>query len=453
MATVKPLSQAQQYQAQQQQQATFRFCFLLGLLAWLVLPLILPYLPNPLFGIDWVAMGFPIVAFLFEPMGADVVPFVPHATPYLMIQYGVLGFGIVLSLSLIQYLIALYMQRIVPLRARHAYYQLLVPAVASIEQEAGEMFLNTLHGVLPKDNPKQGSPTPFILRWTGIPNELHKQGFTILDNGELAPSIRRIAEGLTEGGVRVEGKPDPFFSMLPDARYLCVCDVKTIAPSTIPIALDGKNSAVIDALLPTLNPQTGVHCADVQILLVPEQQTSYRLAARALLESLKGDISANERRALEVKASSMAYRCSIRVAVFVDEPDVGQRMLRALAASFAGSAHTIGMVDQRLEAGPIQVFPAHMPPPKAQPTLLLITMLFFGAITASIVAWLVRDMPFLWACIPCIFALPSLVCSSIWRALTGVHHYESYRAIVAFRMPQINPRCVPIWGEWLGRND
>lgn len=453
MAQVKPLSQAQQYQAQQQQQAALRGYLLLAMLAWLVLPFILPLIPNPLFGIDWIDIAFPMVAFLFEPMGADVVPFIPDATPYLMIHYGVLGFGVVMSLSLIQYLIALYMQRIIPLRARHAYYQLLVPAVATMDNEAGEMFLNTLHGVLPRSNPKQGTPTPFILRWTGIPNELHKQGFTILDNGELAPSIRRIAEGLTEGGVRVEGKPDPFFSMLPDARYLCVCDVKTIAPSTIPIALDGKNSAVLDALLPTLNPQTGVHCADVQILLAPEHQTSYRLAARALLEQLKGDIGANERRALEVKASSMAYRCAIRIAVLVDEPELGQRMLRALAASFAGSANTIGMVDQRLEAGPVQVFPATMPAPRAQPKLLLFAMLLFGAIAASGLAWLVRDLPFLWPCIPCVFALPSLICSSVWRAATGVHRYEAYRAMVAFRMPQINPRCVPIWGEWLGRND
>lgn len=451
--TAKPETQASSYVRRKQQATSMRAFVLLGIIAWIVLPVVLPMMPNSIAGFDWKKAFSPSISFLWIEMPPESValPFVKPMPLQQWLNWGVAAFAAFICLTLLQHLLCIYAQRVVPLRAKHIYRQIRIPASAVLKPSDGLTLLKQLHGMLPAGNPKRGTPTPLVLRWTAIPDQPVRQGLSILDAGDLPLAIGKVVEGIA-GGTRVEKKDDPLLKELKPGRYICVCELYPTAPSDMPLAMSGDTS-LLEALLPALTPQTGIVCADMQVLLEPTASTDWKLGVLARLEQLRAEISASERKALEMKAEGPSFRCKIRLFAITENADAGRTMVGTIGAAFAGTAQTIGTTEQRLRAGPVQVFPAVLDPAPSLPKLLKQIAWLLGLILGAAFGFLSRNTPTLWAAVPLISVLPVLTVSAWWRRKTQVMFREQHAALLTFAFPPRNPNCVPLWSEWLGYKD
>jgi hypothetical protein len=455
-AASKPESQATSYVRGQQQAASRRGLILFGILLWVVLPRILPLIPAKIASVRWKALLAPGVSFLWMTLPPDGVPlpiFFPRAPIVQWANWGLAAFGAFVCLTLFLHLISLYVQRTKPLTATRIYRQVRVPVSVTLKPTDGVTLLRTLHGMLPPANAHQGTPAPLILRWTARPERRVQQGMSILDRGDLAVSIGKIVEGIA-GGTKGETKDDPLLAELKPGRWLCACDLTLTAPSDIPIALGSTTgNPLLESLLPALAPQTGIICADVQVILEPAAETSWKLRVRARQEQLKADLSATEKRALDAKAQGPGFRCGVRLLAVADKPDAGQVMVRTMSAAFAGSAQSIGTTEQRLRAGPVITLPAVLPPREPLPKTMRRVAWIMGLVLALVLAVLVRHTVMLWPIPALSLFIPVLAVASWRRRKTQADLHERHAGLLMSVLPPRNPRCVPVWAEWLGRND
>ena len=471
-APPKPTSQASRYGRQQAVAAQTR----LGVVAGLVLLLVVPLLPspigpfpNPLAAIpglagqlgpwDWRgALWASLAPSLLQPIipaGRLGVPH-PAVTPFLLMQLGGAIFGLLVILGLIQHLFSLYAQRTRPLTAPHTYVRLRVPGNARLTPLEGVTLLRTLHGMLPPTNLARGSPVPLTLRWTAHPEMPVTQGVTVCGTPTLRTSISKTLEGLTRGAA-AEVHDDPFTTELTEGRWLSWADVRQVAPRFLPIAVAGRtDDPLLDALLPALAPQAGVVVADVQIMLAPLPDRTWRLPVLAQQEALKLDIAATEKQALDAKVAGPAFRVGVRLRVIADTREAGVAMVETMAATLSSSAQAVAGSVQRLAAGGAQALPAVLPPAPLLPTKAVRVALLGGAALAVVVAVGcgrgVAD-PLLWALPLLAFPIPALALGCGHRRQIQADRHLVHAGVCGVILPPANPNLVPLISPWLGRTE
>jgi hypothetical protein len=472
-AAPKPTSQASRYGRQQAAAAQARMAAVGGILVACIVPLLpspIGPFPNPLASVpgfapqlgpwDWRGYLWDILApSLLQPIIPAGLFGFPHPalTPFLVMQLGGAIFGLIVILGLIQHLISLYAQRTRPLKAKHTYVRLRIPGSARLTPLEGVTLFRTLHGMLPPANLAQGSPVPLTLRWTARPEMPVTQGVTICGQPTLLTSISKTLEGLTRGAA-AEVFDDPFIAELKEGRWLCWADVRQVAPRFLPIAVAGRtDDPLLEAMLPAMSPQAGVDMADVQIMLSPLSDRTWRLPVLAQQESLKLDIAAPEKQALDAKAAGPAFRVGVRLRVIAENRDAGIAMVQTIAATLSSSAQPVAGSVQRLSAGGAQALPATLPPAPTLPPLALRVALGVGialALAVAVGCWL-------WAAAgPLKWALP-LLCLPIPALAVGCWHRRQIKAdmrlvhasVIGAILPPANPKLVPLIGPWLGRNE
>lgn len=471
-AAPKPTSQASRYERQQAGAAQAR----LGVAVGAIVLLVLPYLPspvgpfpNPLADVpgfadqvgpwDWRGYLWDLVApSLLQPLIPAGLFGFPHpaVTPFLMMRLGGAIFGLLVILGLIQHVLSLYAQRTRPLLGKHAYVRLRVPGNARTTPADGVTLLRTLHGMLPPANLAQGSPVPLTLRWTARPEMPVTQGVTVCGPPTLLTSIAKTLEGLTRGAA-AEVLPDPFAAELQEGRWLCWADVRQVAPRFLPIAVAGKSDdPLLDAMLPALSPQAGVILADVQIMLSPLADRTWRLPVLAQQEALKLDIATPESRAMDAKAAGPAFRVGVRLRVIAENREAGLAMAQTVAATLSSSAQPVASTVQRLSTGGAQALPAVLPPAPALPGLLVKVALGTGAVLALSVAagcWLWAAAGLLtWALPLLAFPIPVLALGCWHRRQIKADMRLLHARVVGAILPPVNPNLVPVFGPWLGRD-
>lgn len=471
-AAPKPVSQAARYGRQEAAAAQAR----LGVVAGIIGLMILPYLPspvgpfpNPLADVpgfteqlgpwDWRGYLLKLLApsLLQEIIPAGLFGF-PHpaVTPFLMIRLGGAVFGLLVVLGLVQHVTSLYAQRTRPLKAKHTYVRLRVPGNARLTPQEGVTLLRTLHGMLPPANPAQGSPVPLTLRWTARPEMSVTQGVTICGQPTLITSVAKTLEGLTRGAA-AEILSDPFTEELKEGRWLCWADVRQVAPRYLPIAVAGRtDDPLLDAMLPALSPQAGVILADVQIMLSPLADRTWRLPVLAQQEALKLDIATAEKQAIDAKAAGPAFRVGMRLRVIAESREAGIAMVQTIAATLSSSAQPVAGNVQRLSAGGAQALPAVLPPAPPISPLLVRAALGAGAVLALAVAagcWLWAAAGLLkWALPLLAFPIPALLVGCQHRRRIKADMRLLHAGVTGVILPPVNPKQVPLISPWLGRN-
>jgi hypothetical protein len=469
-AAPKPTSQASRYARQQAVLAQVR----LGVVAGAIVMVTLPYLPspigpfpNPLAAVpgfsaqlgpwDWRGYLWSLIApsLLQEliPAGLLGVPH-PAVTPLLLLRLGLACGGVLLILGLIQHVLSLYAQRTRPLLGTHVYVRLRIPGNARTTPADGVTMLRTLHGMLPPPNLMQGSPVPLTLRWTARPEMPVTQGVTVCGPPTLLAGIVKTLEGAVRGAA-AEVFPDPFTEELREGRWLCWADVRQVAPRFLPIAVAGRSSdPLLDALLPAMAPQAGVVVADVQIMLSPLTDRTWRMPVLAQQEALKLDLGTPEKQAIDAKAAGPAFRVGMRFRVIAEDREAGMAMVQTMASTLSSSAQAVAGSVQRLAAGPPQALPAILPPAPALPKVLVRSALGAGGALALLVAagcwaWPAAG-PVTWALPLLSLPIPVLALQCWHRRQTQADMRLLHAGVGGAILPPINPNLVPLVSPWLG---
>lgn len=470
-AVPKPTSQASRYGRQQAAAAQAR----LGVVAGAVVVLVLPYLPSPIgpfpnplanvpgfadqFGPwDWRGYLWKLLApsLLHELIPADLFGF-PHpaVTPFLMMRVGAAIFGLLVIQGLIRHVISLYAQRTRPLLGNHVYVRLRIPGNARSTPADGVTLLRTLHGMVPPANLAQGSPVPLTLRWTARPEMPVTQGVTVCGPPTLLTSIAKTLEGLARGAV-AEVLPDPFTAELHEGRWLCWADVRQVAPRFLPIAVAGRtDDPLLDAMLPGLSPQAGVIISDVQIMLSPLADRTWRLPVLAQQEALKLDIATAEKQAIDAKAAGPAFRVGMRLRVIAENREAGLAMVQTMADTLSSSTQTVAGSVQRLSGSGAQALPAVLPPAPGLSGLVVKIALGVGTVLALAVAggcWAWATAGLLWALPLLVFPLPVLALGCWHRRQRKADMRLLHAGVVGAILPPVNPNLVPVFSPWLGRD-
>jgi hypothetical protein len=453
-AAPKPQSQAVGYAQRKQREQLTRLGALLGVLAIFIVP----RLPSPLFGFDWKGpLWQPFAPMLLASFPNDpTLPAWINAPTLIWLYRALAGVGVWFIFMLIQHLQSLYAQRTAPLSQSRSYISLAVPLSINTKPEEGIGLIRTLHGVLPPANLKLGSGAPLVLRWIGMPEQPIKQGVSVLGPMDFIVSIQKTLEGLGKG-TEADVVDDPLLKELKPNRYLCWADARLQAADDLPIAIPSGPSPLQDALLPALSPQAGVVLADVQLILRPVPDRSWRTAVLARLESLKIDAGAIERRVMEQKAAGPAFEVAIRLIVIAEKPEAGEQMVKTMGNALASSAQGIATAQQRLVCGPVQVLPTVIePPPFPKPQRLagFIAGVVVAVISLALIILLHlgnRGLQ-LWFLPLCVLPLPVLAMAARWRKQAGVAALLRLLTVAQSVMEPTNPNIVPIWSQWLGRN-
>lgn len=467
-----PISQAASYGRQQAAAARARLGVVAGVLVVLALPSLpspIGPFPNPLASVpgfadqlgpwDWRGVLWQLVAptLLHELIPAGWFGF-PHPalTPFLMLRMGGAFVGLLIILGLIQHLASLYAQRTRPLTAQHTYVRLRVPGNARTTPADGVTLLRTLHGMLPPANLVRGDPVPLTLRWTARPERPVTQGVTVCGSPTLLASIIKTLEGLTRGAA-AEVMPDPFTTELHEGRWLCWADVRQVAPRFLPIAIAGRtDDPLLDALLPSLSPQGGVVSADIQIMLSPLADRTWRLPVQAQQEALKLDLATAEKQALEAKAAGPAFRVGMRIRVIAEDREAGLAMVQTVAATLSSSAQSVAATVQRLTAGEARALPAVLSSAPVLPGTHVRVALGLGgglALAAAAGCWRWAAASLVpWALPILVFPIPVLVLGCWHRRHSNADLRLVHAGVIGAILPPINPNIVPIIGPWLGRD-
>ena len=454
-APAKPVSQAASYARRTQREELTR----LGALAGVLACFIVPRLPSPVFGFDWKGPLFsPFAPLLLAPFPNDpTLPTWLNAPTLVWLDRALAGIGLWFIFMLVQHLQSLYAQRTAPLGQDRAYVRLAVPLTINTKPDAGVALLRTLHGVLPPANLKLGGGAPLVLRWTGMPEQAVKQGVSVLGPPDLVVSVQKTLEGLGKG-TEADVDADPLPKALTPKRFICWADVGLQASYELPIAIPSGPSPLQDALMTALSPQSGVVLADVQFMLRPVPDRSWRTAVLARLESLKVDAGSAERRVMEQKAAGPAFNVAIRLIAVAETADAGAQMVKTMGNAFASSAQSIATAQQRLVCGPVRILPAVIAPPPPFPKQQRAIGLSAGAATAALCLALIVPLRLsaygwqLWLLPLCLLPLPVLLLAARWRKRTNADAPTRLLTVVKSVMEPANPNVVPIWSPWLGRN-
>lgn len=470
-AVPKPTSQASRYGRQQAVAAQARIAVAAGVVGAYLVPLLpspIGPIPNPLATLPgmvpqlgpWDWRGY-LWNLLSPSLLQSIIPagqfgFAhPALTPFRVIQLGGAIGGLILILGLIQHLASLYAQRTRPLTATHTYVRLRIPGSARVTPLEGVTLARTLHGMLPPANPAQGSPVPLTLRWTARPEMPVTQGVTVCGPPTLLTSIQKTLEGQTRGAA-AEVIDDPFAAELQEGRWLCWADVRQVAPRFLPIAVAGRtDDPLLQALLPAMSPQAGVEIADVQIMLSPLADRTWRLPVLAQQESLKLDIATSEKQAIDAKASGPAFRVGVRLRVIAADREAGIAMVQTMAATLSSSAQSVASSVQRLAAGGAQALPATLPPPPTLPRRLVQIALGIGGILLALAAvgcWAWSPPLLAWALPPLLVPLPALTLAAWHRRAAQADLALTHAGVVGAILPPVNPQLVPLFHPWLGHD-
>lgn len=454
-APPKPLSQAVGYAQRKQREELTRLGALTGVLAIFIVP----RLPSPIFGFDWKGPLWEAFApMLLAPFPNDpTLPAWMNAPMLVWLYRAMAGVGVWFIFTLIQHIQSLYAQRTAPLAQDRTYISLAVPLSINAKPDEGISLIRTLHGVLPPTNLRLGAGAPLVLRWTGMPEQPIKQGVSVLGPTDLIVSMQKTLEGLGKG-TEADVVDDPIVKELKAKRYLCWADARLQAPDDLPIAIPSGPSPLQDALLPALAPQSGVVLADVQIILRPVPDRSWRTAVLARLESLKVDAGTAERRVMEQKAAGPAFEVAIRLIAIAEKPEAGAQMVKTMGNALSSSAQGIATAQQRLVCGPVQVLPAVIepPPPFPKQQRLIGLVAGIGLALLSLVLMMVLHLSDrgqeMWLLPPFLLPLPFLALAARRRKQTDADAPMRLLGIVKSIMEPTNPNIVPIWSPWLGRN-
>jgi len=455
-AATKPESQAVSYAKKKQQENAMRF----GAFLLLVAVFVIPRIPSPIMGVDWWKSVRPSLVMLWEPMPPDPIDLGLFAvTPRPVLQWLVwllAAFLAFVALSLIMHLGAIYAQRTHPLGQKRTYLRVAVPASSPGKPADAAALLKSLHGMVPPGNPMQPAAPPLMLCWTARPERKIQQGISVAGPDTTVTSVQKRLQGMSSG-TKAVATDDPLLAELKLGRFLCVAEARTIAGDALPIAVVGKEHTLLAALLPALAPQAGVLVASLRLVQEPIADRLWRLDVLALLERLKQDAGAEEQQALKAKAAGPAFRSRLLLMAVAEDPQAGAAQVQTLGATLAASVQAVALQSQRLQAGPVQVLPAVVPPvtpfPKIQKRIGLVAGVILAAVLAFIF-WrfgLATTRPLLWAIPPFVLWLPVLALAARWRKRTNASLPLRHAAIVVGVLPPRNPRVVPIWWPWLGR--
>lgn len=454
-APSKPVAQAVGYAQRKQREELTR----LGALAGVLAIFIVPRLPSPIVGFDWKGpLWQPFAPMLLAPFPNDpTLPAWLDAPMLIWLYRAMAGVGVWFIFTLIQHLQSLYAQRTAPLAQDRTFISLAVPLSITTKPDEGIGLIRTLHGVLPPANLKLGDGAPLVLRWTGVPEQPIKQGVSVLGPTDLVVSIQKTLEGLGKG-TEAEIADDPIMKALKDGRYLCWAEARLQAADDLPIAIFSGPSPLQDALLPALAPQSGVLLADVQIIVRPVPDRSWRTAVLARLESLKVDAGAAERRVMEQKAAGPAFEVAIRLIAIAEKPEAGAQMVKTMGNALSSSAQGIATAQQRLVCGPVQVLPAVMEPPPPMPSQQRRLGLAAGAGLAVLGLAVIMLLHLsgrglqVWLLPLLLLPLPALAMAARHRKQANAAAPARLQGVVKSVMEPTNPNIVPIWSPWLRRN-
>ena len=451
-----PPSQADSYAGTQQQERLLRLGAFLLMVGMLVFPLV----PSPLLGMDWRRVVAPALALLRTPLPPDpidlwLVVLLPRPLGQ-WLNWGLAAFLAFVVVTLIMHLGAIYAQRTRPLHQPRSYLRVTIPASAPTKPVDAVTLLKSLHGMVPASNPLQPAPAPLMLCWTARPERPIQQALSLAGPDSLVMSLQKRMQGITSG-TKVIAIDDPLLAELQPGRWLCGAEARTVAGDALPIAVVGTAQTLLSGLLPTLAPQAGVYVASVRLIVEPIPDRLWRLDVLALRERLKRDAGTEEQQALSAKAAGPAFRCRLLLLAVADEPAAGVAQVATIGAALAGSAQAVALSAQRLQAGPVQLLPAVVPPrppcPRRQRWLGLIS----GVLLAAMLALLLRrsglalTYPLAWAVVPLVFWLPLLTLAAAWRRRTDAELPLRHATLLAGVLPPRNPRVVPLWWPWLGR--
>lgn len=456
-AAAKPQSQATSHASKKQQAHMVR----LGAFALLALLVVFPYVPSPLLGVDWMHTAAPGLKVLTEKMPPEpIVLLLFTLQPQQIGQWlywGLAAFLTFVALTLVMHVGALYAQRTRPLGQRRTYLRLTVPTSAPAKPADAVTLLKSLHGMVPPNNPMQPTLAPLMLCWTARPERKIQQAISIAGPDATTTSLQKRLQGIASG-TKVVAIDDPLLAELKSGRFLCVAEARTIAGDTMPIAIVSREQTLLTGLLPALAPQAGVVLASARIIQEPIPDRLWRLDVLALLERMKLDTGTDEQQALKAKASGPAFRSRFLLIAVADDPQAGAAQVVTMGAALAASTQSIALTSQRLQAGPVQVFPAVVPPRLPLPRVWKGSGLIGGVLIAVMLTFflwrsgMTMTHPFLWAVPPLMLWLPVLSVAAVWRKRTDADLPLRHAAILGGLLPARNPRVVPIWWPWLGHN-
>lgn len=457
-AAAKPQSQATGHASKKQQENMLR----LGVFLIIVLLVAFPSVPSPLFGVDWLRSAAPSLTILLEkmpPEPVDLMLFTIVPQPIgQWLYWGLAAFLAFIALTLFMHVGAIYAQRTRPLGQPRTYLRVTVPASATGKPADAVSLLKALHGMVPPINPMQPTPAPVMLCWTARPERKTQQAVSLVAPPTLITGVQKRLQGIT-GGTKVVVADDPLLAELKPGRFLCVAEARAVAGDALPIAVVGREHGLLAAMLPALVPQTGVIAAGVRIMAEPISDRLWRLDVLAMLERMKLDAGTEEQQALKAKAAGPSYRTQLLLIAVADEPQAGVAQVQTMGSSLAGTAQSVGLTAQRLQAGPVQVFPAVIAPtlplPKAQRWIgFVLGLLLALGVAAGL--WFTHLLPapsLLWAVPVLVLWIPLLLIASQWRKRQQADQVLRYGAIISGVMRPRNPRVVPLWWPWLGYKD
>lgn len=456
-ASAKPESQASSFSRNTQKKKIIQLSVLLALILWFGLPPLFRAAPDRIWIFHWKDRIKPLTSAFSRHIPPDSIeiPFITPQPLFLWVNWGIALFASIFCISLLLHLVALYQQRTKPLQAKHVYRQIRIPNAITLKPTDGQTLLKQLYSMLPKPDLKKGSATPLVLRWSALPNQPVKQGVSILDQGNLVTSITKVVAGVANR-TRVEQVDDPLFKELQEGRFLCFCEMSLIAPDDIPLKIDLKDASFLNSLFPALTPQVGIICTDIQILLEPVTNIDWKHGVRARLEEFKSELSTEERKALEMKAEGPTFRFLVRLAAVTEDLEAAQVMLETISAAFAGTSQTITTLEQRLQSGALQVFPAIMKPVPSIPQKFVVVAWIFGFVLALTSSYFWKAFFLSWSgwLLPCLFVpLPVLLLATWWRKQHSATELERYSGFLHFVFPPRNPQLIPVWSDWFGRNN
>lgn len=456
-AAAKPQSQATSYASKKQQENMLR----LGAFALVVFLVAFPFIPSPLFGVDWLRSAAPSLTMLLEkmpPEPIDLMLFTLQPQPIgQWLYWGLAAFLGFVALTLVMHVGAIYTQRTRPLGQKRTYLRLTVPASSPAKPVDAVTLFKSLHGMVPPVNPMQPTLAPLMLCWTARPERKIQQAISVAGPDTTTVSLQKRLQSITSG-TKVVVLDDPLLAELKPSRFLCVAEARTVAGDALPIAIVGKEHVLQTALLSSLAPQAGVVLASARVVQEPIPDRLWRLDVLALLERMKLDTGTEEQQALKAKAAGPAFRSRLLLVAVTDDPQAGAAQVQTMGTALAASAQSIALTSQRLQVGPVQVLPAVVSPRPPFPKMQKRAGLIAGALLAAVLALVLWQSgqallhPVLWAVPLLALWLPVLALAAHWRKRTDADLPLRHAAILVGLLPPRNPRVVPIWWPWLGRN-
>lgn len=453
--TAQPVSQATKYNNDKVVQDTVRVVVVL----LLILIAAYPLLPAEINGVAWKPKAD---EFLVNWLGKPIPKLWDAANPMWIPLQNYCIYLLCLICAWIlwgfaDHFIGLCTQQSYTLKQRRTYLRLRVASDAPLNGAPdGASVLATLHGMLPVSRLRLGIGCHCVLRWSDLPNAPVVQGVTIAGDDRLVKTIEKSLDGLT-GGSDAEPWDDPLLPQLQPGRYVVWAELRAALPDDLPFAIIGKgDSPLVNALVPAMAAQAGVHATDVQIMIRPVTG-KWRIRVQARQESLRADSIAAERKNLETKASGPGYDIAVRCIAVADSVATGRRMVDMMVAAMSGANQATGTWVQKFVPGPISNMMVPMREPPPLPLLARIVILgiglgvvlsggyALGAIDAT------GDLPWLWLLPPLLAYAPALSVLTFWRWQTKVHAYARLQRVVQGVMPSRNPETIPLWHTWFGK--